>query len=74
MSRSISENLIRYIAVQSVEIQQMFRRNTSPTSSVSKDKRARQQKTVLSICHDGNFFGLFLDPEGVSDMFLGNDS
>jgi hypothetical protein len=55
--------ILGYSAVQSVESQRMFRRNTSPPISGSKNRPSKKS---------GGKLGLFCDPEVVGDMFARN--
>jgi hypothetical protein len=63
-----------YNAVQSDEIQQMFRRNISSPSSGSKNKPMKNISTVLfaNSFHTCFFLALFFDPEDGGDIFLRN--
>jgi hypothetical protein len=60
--------------MQSGESQQTFRRNNSPTSSVSQAKHQHEagSKQVFACCllHVGHLFALLFDTEDGGDVFL----
>lgn len=66
---SIELYLVGYNAVYFDESQQTFRRNTSPTSSGSKNKPSKQSYACYML-HAGFLCGLLSDPEDGVDIFL----